>query len=246
MTQDDLLQQYVAQVREANPSVCVVLIGSVARGTSSDRSDLDVLVVSEDIPRLPKAPKGFHVASSSATKFLENLESGEDFEAWCVRLGKVLHDDGVWARVKSRPEATVWPNWERKILHGTRRLFLAGQLIQRGDLDAASEEMLYALGHAGRGLLLKAMIFPLSRPELEDQVRSLKYPHLAEAHRRLRLDDRVSFQFLNQCRQYAKKLLCHLSTNLYGQCAREFQRKQRLKADRLRLQRLDSQHSTKR
>jgi hypothetical protein len=236
----DLLQHYVAQVREVNPSVCVVLIGSVARGTSSDRSDLDVLVISEDAPRLPLAPKGFHVASSSAAKFLKSLESGEDFEAWCVRLGVVLHDDGIWARVKTRPEAAVWPNWERKILHGTRRLFLAGQLIQRGDPDAAAEEMLYALGHAGRGLLLKAGIFPLSRPELEGQVRALKYPHLAEAHRRLRLGDSLSFEFLRQCRQYAKKLLCHLSTNLYGQCAREFQRKQRIKADRLRLQRFNS------
>lgn len=233
MTQDDLLQQYVKEVRNANPSVCVVLVGSVARGTSSDRSDLDVLVVGDDPPRLPRGPKGFHVASGSISKFLENLKSGEDFEAWCVRLGKVLHDDGVWARVKTRPEASVWPSWEKKILHGARRLFLAGQLVQRGDLDAASEEMLYALGHAGRGLLLKAMIFPLSRPELENQVRALKYPHLAEAHRRLRLDDRVSFQFLNQCQQYTKKLLCHLSKDLYGQFAREFQRKQRIKAARL-------------
>lgn len=240
MTQDDALQQYVARVREANPSVCVVLIGSVARGTSSDRSDLDVLVVSEETPRLPTAPKGFHVASSSITKFLENLKSGEDFEAWCVRLGKVLHDDGVWAHVKTRSEVTVWPNWERKILHGARRLFLAGQLIKRGDLDAASEEMLYALGHAGRGLLLKAAIFPLSRPELEDQIRAVKYPRLAEVHRRLRLDDAVSFQFLNRCQQYAKKLFCHLSTDLYGQCAREFQRKQRIKADRLRLRKSTS------
>lgn len=233
----DLLQHYVAQVRETNPNVCIVLIGSVARGTSSDRSDLDVLVLSEDTPRLPIPPKGFHVASNSAVKFLDNLKSGEDFESWCVRLGIVLHDDGVWARVKSRPEAAVWPNWERKILHGARRLFLAGQLIEHGDIDAASEEMLYALGHAGRGLLLKAKIFPLSRPELEDQVSALKYPHLAEAHRRLRAGDNLSFEFLSQCRRYGKKLLCHLSSNLYGQCSREFQRKQRIKADRLRLQR---------
>ena len=121
MTQDDALQQYVARVREANPSVCVVLIGSVPLGEPSRTERfLDVLVVSEETPRLPTAPKGFHVASSSITKFLENLKSGEDFEAWCVRLGKVLHDDGVWAHVKTRSEVTVWPNWERKILHEAR------------------------------------------------------------------------------------------------------------------------------
>jgi Nucleotidyltransferase domain len=233
----DSLQQYLGQVREANPIVSVVLVGSVARGTDSDRSDLDLLVVAKEAPQLPPAPKGFHVASSSVTKFLEKLRSGEDFEAWCVRLGVVLHDDGFWMDVKSRPESSLWPSWQKKILHGTRRLFLSGQLIQVGDLGAASEEMLYALGHAGRGLLLKANTFPLSRPELEGQLEAIKYPHLALAHRRLRVDEHISLDFLRQCQRYAKKLLCHLDTALYGQYARDFRHKQLIRAEKRRLTR---------
>jgi len=235
MTHRDLLPEYVTKIRKANENSSIILIGSVARNTNSERSDLDLLVLSEEDPHIPTAPTGFHVASNSATNFVENLKAGEDFEAWCIRLGTVLEDNGLWAQIKARPEAGVWPSWEKKIHHGTRRLFLGVELMKRGDLDAASEEMLYAIGHAIRGILLKSSVFPLSRPELEDQVRSLNYPQLAEIHRGLRLGENVSFRFLNRCQKYAKKLLCHLSTDVYALCAGEFRRKQRIKADKLRL-----------
>ena len=240
MAHRDLLPQYASEVRKTNPNSCVILIGSVARNTNSERSDLDLLVLSNETPRIPPPPAGFHVASGSVTNFVENLKAGEDFEAWCVRLGTIIEDDGLWAEVKDRPEASVWPSWEKKIVHGTRRLFVGGELLKQGDLDAASEELLYAIGHASRGLLLKSMVFPLSRPELEGQVRSLDFPRLAEVHRRLRLDENVSLRFLNRCQKYAKKILCHLGAHVYEYNAREFRRKQTIKAERRRLRELSS------
>ncbi len=93
-----------------------------------------------------------------------------------MRLGVVVHDNGLWSEILTRPESKTWPGWQKKVVHGARRLFLANKLIETGDLEAATEEMLYAVGHIARGLLLKADVFPLSRPELEDQIEALGYP----------------------------------------------------------------------
>lgn len=104
--------------------------------------------------------------------FLHNLRLGDDFESWCVRLGVTLSDGrGCWAAILASEESKQWPRWELKVLHGARRLFLADSLLKMGDNTAASEELVYALGHIARGLLLKSGIFPLSRPELAEQLR---------------------------------------------------------------------------
>jgi hypothetical protein len=208
----------------------VVLVGSAARGTQTENSDIDLLVISASpLMKNLNAPSRVHLVQSTYDDFLKQLQSGEDFEAWSVRFGIAVHDNGLWSKILSSPEAKVWPSWKKKVMHGARRLFLAKRLIMTGDLEAAAEEMLYTTGHIARGLLLKANVFPLSRPELEEQARAIGYPHLANIHQELRTNERNHLRFLQRCHTYSKKLLVHLSADDYELHAQEFRKRKRLK-----------------
>jgi predicted nucleotidyltransferase len=204
--------------------VSIILIGSAARGVRDENSDIDLLVLRTNHPNPVKNISGYHIQYASAAEFLRKLSAGEDFEGWSVRYGKILHDDGVWERIKSSETVSVWPNWRVKVAHGARRLLISKTLLQSGDKDAAAEEALYAAGHIARGILLRAGIFPLSRPELAEQVRKIGFPHLAAIHEELRTTDDVSERTISLAHLYSKKLLCHLDPDVYGQYATDYRR----------------------
>jgi hypothetical protein len=223
------VEQVVAELRRANnDDLAIILVGSAARNVRTEDSDIDLLLVGVKRPSVPRSFPGFHIQASSTHEFLRNLQNGEDFESWCVRLGVPLFDVGQWAEILGSEEAKNWPRWELKVAHGARRLLFAHEFIEMGDNLAASEELVYTLGHIARGLLLKAGIFPLSRPELAGQIRTLGYPHLATLHERLR-GNGVDRRLLGQARTYSKRLLCHLDRDEYGACATEYRRRQRAK-----------------
>jgi predicted nucleotidyltransferase len=197
----------------------IVLIGSAARGRRTGPSDIDILIVgTEPVPKAPPVA-GFHIKSATESSFLGRLAAGEDFEAWCTRYGVPLIDRGLWERIRRSSSAAVWPRWQTKVVHGARRLFMAADLLELGDRHAAKEELVFVLGHVARGLLLRAAVFPLSRPELAAQVLEIGYPKLAELHELLRVSDAVPLSALAQAQRYSKKLLIHLDRTLYGQIA---------------------------
>lgn len=214
--------------RDSGDRISIVLLGSAARKVRTDGSDIDLLLIGTERPRVPKGFPAFHIQAARVSEFLANLENGEDLESWCVRLGVLLYDGGHWDGIVMSKEAKQWPRWQLKVRHGVRRLFLAHNFLEMRDYEACSEEMVYALGHIGRALLLKAGIFPLSRPELAGQLQTLGYSHLAILHEKLRRNEGAP-QLLNQARFYSKKLLCHLDRAIYGAYATEHKRKATLK-----------------
>ncbi|HYW43860.1 MAG TPA: hypothetical protein VE959_13440 [Bryobacteraceae bacterium] len=241
---DDMSNVATDLVQLTVSDCAAVLIGSAARGCRTEYSDIDILLIcTHKIAPLPVIP-GYHIKFGTEADFMRRLEAGEDFEAWCVRLGVTLVDRGVWARVKAA-SGEVWPRWEWKVVHGIRRLFLASQLSEGGDLLAANEELVFALGHIARALLLRAGTFPLSRPELADQVRALGYAHLADLHERLRVGDTPSHRDVSLGLLYSKKLLVHLDRSTYGKIARDDANVARAK-ELLRLQRNRSPNGNRR
>jgi predicted nucleotidyltransferase len=214
--------------------ISVVLVGSVARGRSTEESDIDFLVVGEDHPKTTCDLPRYHVQVSNEADFKRNLALGEDFEGWSVRFGLPLYDGGPWARILRSDEATVWPRWQAKIPHAARRLFMASALLRMGDLDAATEETIYALCHVARALLLKAGVFPLSRPELAEQVKALGYSRLAQLHGELRRPNGAPLSRIRLAQRYSKKLLLHLDRPVYAKCSREYRERNRAKSHRHR------------
>lgn len=226
------IEGVVSELRRADgDGISIVLVGSAARNLLTDESDIDLMLIGTARPVVPKSFPGFHIQSNSVAEFLRNLQSGEDFEIWCVRLGILLHDGGQWTHIVESDEARQWPRWELKVAHGARRLFLAGSLLGMGDNEAAAEELVYTLGHIARALLLQAGVFPLSRPELAGQLRALGYPHLAAIHEQLR-DSEVNSRVLARALAYSKRLLCHLDRGGYAACADEQRSRAKLKSGR--------------
>ncbi|HEY6768900.1 MAG TPA: HEPN domain-containing protein [Candidatus Sulfotelmatobacter sp.] len=132
-----------------------------------------------------------------------------------------------WLAIVSSSDAVIWPDWRKKIRHAARRLTLAATLLETGDLEAAAEEMLYAVSHTARAVLLKNGIFPLSRPEIIGQLRDSGHEHLGTLLQDLsyREPTRVA---LNRNLLYIKRLLVHMDKPAYREFVRL--RHQRLRA----------------
>ena len=161
-------------------SATVVLIGSSARGTTHGGSDIDILVIHEDDRRIRlDRPGDIHLQQESRSRFLERLENGDDYPGWALRFGVPVSAPGGWwaKQVAAEQENPHWPDWRPKADHARKRILTSRQLLDMGDIYAASEEMMFAASHVARAVLLKHGQFPLSRvelpPQLEDIARDL-------------------------------------------------------------------------
>ncbi len=215
-TYTSLTQDFVREVSSANKEmqISVILIGSVARSTHTSKSALDLLVISDRPPVVSRHPDRLHVQALTAQQFAERLRAGDDFAAWCVRYGVPIVTAQPWLDIVNSAEAAIWPDWHNKVRHAARRLTLAAALLETGDLAAAGEEMLYAASHTARAILLKARIFPLSRPEIIGQLREANHGRLAKI-----LED-LSYQeptkgALTRDLLYVKRLLVFIDRPVY-------------------------------
>ena len=170
----------------------VVLVGSAARGAMNARSDMDVLVLHCDGRRIRlRRPGDIHLQQSSRSRFLQRLEDGDDYPGWALRLGIPVRDPEKWWATQAAAESANphWPDWQAKVSHAGKRIRMATALLDVGDLEAASEELLFGTSHVARAILLKHGTFPLSRPEMPSQLKEIDV-HLAALLERL-LDDSV-------------------------------------------------------
>lgn len=216
-TYHSALDDCLRLVKESNPGVsfAAVLIGSVARNCSTDRSDIDVLLISKETLVRPRCAFQMHVQAFTLAMFIRKLREGDDFVAWCVRLGVPLFHSEIWEEIQSKDDAHIWPDWKPKIQHAVRRLILAWDLFLVGDLSAASEELLYAASHTGRAILLKSKVFPLSRPEMVGQLSECDEPVLSHMMVRLLRQDEER-RFLYRTIPYLKRRLIALDRDSYG------------------------------
>ena len=154
-------------------SATVVLVGSSARGTMHAESDIDILVIHDGNQRIRLDRPGYiHLQQDSRVRFLQRLANGDDYPAWALRFGIPVHDpEGWWAeQVAAERNDPHWPDWRHKTDYARKRIKLSSELLELGDLAAASEEMMFAASHIARAVLLKHGQFPLSRMELPSQV----------------------------------------------------------------------------
>ncbi len=168
-------------------SATVVLIGSSARGTTHGGSDVDVLVIHEDDRRIKlDRPGDIHLQQDSRSRFLQRLEKGDDYPGWALRFGiPISAPDGWWDKqVAAERENPHWPDYRPKVDHAKKRILTSRQLLDVGDVYAASEELMLAASHVARAVLLKNGEFPLSRMELPSQVGDIA-PDLASLLSRL-------------------------------------------------------------
>jgi hypothetical protein len=215
-TYTQLTTEFVDALRGSNPqlSLCVILIGSVARGTQTSQSDLDLLVLSDSDIGVPQTDPQLHVQVMREDLFREKLRAGDDFAAWCIRFGVPVVSSEAWLFLANSPEANIWPEWRKKVVHAARRLLLAMTMLDAEDKDAAAEETLYAASHTARAILLKAQIFPLSRPEMIQQLQDGGHQPLAEILKQLIYASSTKRE-LRRAQFYIKKVLVDLDRRAY-------------------------------
>lgn len=215
-THESTVKRYLAKIiaklqkAQALEEATVVLIGSSAREKQTWRSDIDFLVVTQMcLPRW-RVPVDLHVQLETRETFLRKLNEGNDFEAWAVRFGKICTDaSGWWHQVLADKGCQVWPDWRLKVKHARKRQSIASRVLADGDRDAAEEEYLMLAAHVARALLLRAHVFPLSRPEMPAQLVEIGFPEEARLLDRL-INGTKDFDKLRQIAAFSEQRLNEL------------------------------------
>jgi hypothetical protein len=165
------------------PSVlAIVAYGSAVRDVPSS-ADVDLLFVFENsFPHFTPPPFDVDVRGYEKSLVDDQVREGHDLLGWAVRHGVVLCErDSFWTAFAFRwrgrvplPSAIVAEERAEKAER------IRQDLLRMGDKIAAKEQLLSVLTHSARSKLLRAGIYPGSRPELPQQLKTLGEKQLAE------------------------------------------------------------------
>lgn len=161
--------------------VAVVLFGSAVRPVESSY-DLDCLYIYRGArPPLPPAPMDVDLRAYPAHQVEELIRGGHDLLGWCLLYGRVLCERaGYWTRLGDKWRAQLpFPSADVADQRAAQAERLVAELEEIGDEDAAVEQMVTAATHRSRAALLRANVFPASRPELPAQLHQIGADALA-------------------------------------------------------------------
>lgn len=183
---DDAAQAWtsdaVASAVEDTAIQAIVGTGSAVRDVViSDDLDL-VLVYRERRPELPRPPISIDLRQYECADVLAKLASGHDYLVWAVRFGRILVErDCWWSRLRAEWDGRLpLPSTADARERARKAEHLSEELSAAGDTSAAAELHLSMLTHLARAALSGAGVFPKSRPELAEQLRSIGEARLAD------------------------------------------------------------------
>jgi hypothetical protein len=167
----------------SKPSILTVVAFGAAVRTDRFTADVDLLVIYER-PKPPTRGRPIDVdirwyERSQAEKF---ISEGQELLGWVVRHGELICEhNGYWTKIRQEwMERMPFPSAEVADKRVGRAWNLYKELSEMGDEDAAQEQRLVALTQEARAKLIRQGVYPASRPELPDQLRSVKENALAE------------------------------------------------------------------
>lgn len=161
----------------ANPAVlAVVAIGSAVRAVeASDDADFLIIHASDEPPKLGPSPLDVDVLAYPATLVDDKLAAGHDLLGSAVQFGVPVYErKRFWSCLVERWINRVpLPSLDRTAERAARARRLAEELRAAGDLDAAAEQYVSWLTQNARARLIRAGVYPASRPELTQQLRGI-------------------------------------------------------------------------
>lgn len=163
--------------------LAVVLFGSTVRPVDSS-FDLDCLYIYRgERPDLPAVPIEVDLRGYPADRVDELIEGAHDLLLWSIRFGRLVCErNGYWTHLTAYWSSRLpFPSAEVAEARAAEADRLYADLREVGDEDAAIEQLVTALTHRARAALLRANIFPASRPELPAQLREIGEIRLADA-----------------------------------------------------------------
>lgn len=171
----DWTNAFLESARSNANIVAVVAVGSAVRPCVRS-GDIDLVVICNGLSDIDEArPLEVDLRVYNAADIDARLESGQDMLGWAVKFGRVLlQRDCFWDRVvESWRHRLPLPSPKLARARATAAYRHLTILYQLGDADAVREQALSYLTHSARAELLEAGVYPASRPELPEQLRSI-------------------------------------------------------------------------
>ena len=159
----------------------IVAYGSAVRDVRAS-GDLDLLYVfSGDGISADAAPMDVDLRGYSSDVVDQRIASGDEVLGWSLRHGVPLFErEGYWTELQSHWTGRLpLPSADAAEERAARALKVAEGLAAGGDEDAAAELRLTALTQRARACLIRRGVFPLSRPELPQQLVRIRERELA-------------------------------------------------------------------
>ncbi|MCY3765327.1 MAG: hypothetical protein OXH06_07855 [Gemmatimonadetes bacterium] len=169
------VEQLIQMACDRADILAIVAFGSIVRNVSHS-ADVDLLYVYEsEKPAFVTPPLDVDIKAYCKADVESLVARGQELLCWSIRFGTVLHQKDrywsdiqqTWTRHLPLPSAAV----AEKRAERARRLLDDLRVI--GDDDAVQEQSITMLTHQARACLIRARVFPASRPELPKQLRSI-------------------------------------------------------------------------
>lgn len=160
----------------------IVIFGSVIRPNAKYCLDVDLLIIYEnDRPSFANPPLDVDIRSYCREDVESLITEGHEVLGWTILFGKVLYEkDKYWTILCDKwkdhlplPSARI----ADKRAERAKQLFEDIKVI--GDEDAAGEQFIAMLTQMARACLIRSGIYPASRPELPEQLKSIGKYRLA-------------------------------------------------------------------
>ena len=172
-------KQWLSHFLDRAPSersiIAIVVMGSVVRQRVHRRSDFDLLVVYQERRPAIKAPLEVDIRFVSVDGIDKQISEGQEIVCWALQFGCALYDPKLfWHRMGRLWAGRVpLPSAAEARARGIKNLARAVEMLEFGDESAADDLVLSALTQFVRERLISGGVFPASRPELPNQLRTL-------------------------------------------------------------------------
>ncbi len=165
-------------------TAAILVIGSAVRAAYHSRSDVDFLVITdgEAAPDRPR-PIDVDLRMFRPSEIDQRIREGDDLLGWAIRFGRAILDrNQFWVSLRSQwARHLPFPSPEVSAARALRFECVARELVSMGDFEAALEQVAGMLTQRARASLLRAHVYPASRPELPMQLRKIRQYRLAES-----------------------------------------------------------------
>jgi hypothetical protein len=158
---------------------------------------VDFLVVFRDNhPKLGPIPLDVDLRAYAADSVNEKIKAGHDLLGWALNFGiPICEQSSYWTDLSNHWKGRIpLPSAEQADERAARARRLVDELRAVGDWEAASEQLVSCLTHQARARLVRAGVYPASRPELPTQLHGIGEHSLA-IELTAALDDRLSASF---------------------------------------------------
>ena len=160
----------------------IVIFGSIVRQQVKYSADVDLLIIYEsDKPNFVSPPLDVDIRLCRRKDIEFLISEGHELLGWTILFGKGLHEKNQywtnlcdkWKNQLPLPSARTADDRAERAKH----LFEDLKVI--GDEDAAQEQFIAMLTQTARAHLIRSGIYPASRPELPDQLKSIGQDNIA-------------------------------------------------------------------